>query len=855
MMKRKYQLTALFLLASSCGYAQSRIEAEADSTFMANGAEDFTISESQLGEDDDMTSDIIQVGSSNNVYTSNIGWTWSAARFKFRALDNKYNDVYINGVLSNQVENGRFQFSNIGGMNDAARNKDATNPFESNTFAMPGLGGATNYDFRASAMSTGSKLTISGLNRNYTMRAMFSHGTGISKRGWAFYGSLSYRWSNMETAASEGIFYNSLSYLLSVQKKWDNGHSLNLATWGNPTERAQQGASTDEAYWLANDRMYNPYWGYQGGKKRASRVVNDFAPTTMLTWDWLISEDMKLTTSAMFRYQSYSSTKLDYSGTNPAPDYWKNFPSYNYDVWGDTDGSNNNLDAYNTAREYWQSGARARQIDFDRLYFANRQLNRTQSDAIYWIQARHNDHMTASLGSNFSWNTDKDGKFNAGIQLSNTQGMHYQTLEDLLGGEYFHNTDRHLVGSYVDTDPRTDYDLNNPGRRVNTGDRYGYDYNIMVQKFNAYASYARGMGTTHNYIVARMGGTRMWRDGKMRNGLFAGNSFGESGTACFLDGGVKAASTINLGAGHTLSLGGGFEAKAPNARDAFISPEKMNDFVYNLKNEKIASAEVTYGLNNSWLHLNLTGYYSYRYDGTEWSCFYDDNESSFVYVSSQNIAKRNYGVELGARFNVTTNFDITLLGTCSEAEIVGNTDVDYMLSDNGQLKRTECFADGMREGGTPLAAASVALNYRVAGWYLGLTGNYYDRIFLSYSPVARLKSVQELWAQNNYGGAYIDTDGTPVYAIPEQARGNGGFVLDASIGRQFRIGKNPLSVNLNLCNINNNRSLCTGGYEQSRANYSVNDGELTNRTYNFLRNPKKYYAQGFNFMLNINYRF
>lgn len=854
-MKKQFQLVALVLLASLNAHAQDIVESDEDSTVIVHDAGDFTISESQLGEDDDMTSDIIQVGSSSNLYTSNIGWTWSMARFKFRALDNKYNDVYINGVQANQVESGRFQYSNIGGMNDAAKNKDAANPFESNSFFMPGLGGATNYDFRASSMSTGSKLTLSGLNRNYTLRGVFSHGTGVNRNGWAFYGSLAYRWSNMETAAVDGTFYNSLSYLLTLQKKWDNGHSLNLATWGNPTERAQQGASTDEAYWLANDRLYNPYWGYQGGKKRASRVVNDFAPTAMLTWDWQINEDMKLTTSAMMRYQLYSSTKLDYSGTNPAPDYWKKFPSYNYDVWGTTDGSNNNLDAYNTAKEYWQSGPQARQINFDELYFSNQQLNKTQSDAIYWIQARHNDHLTTSLGSNFSWNTDKDGKFNAGIQLSNTNGMHYQTVTDLLGGEYFHNIDRHLVGTYTDNDPRVDYDLNNPNRSLKVGDRYAYDYNIKVQKFNAYTSYARNMRMAHTYIAARLGGTRMWREGNMRNGLFADNSFGESGVAGFLDGGVKMAGTLNLGHGHAISLGAGFEAKSPNARDAFICPEKMNDFVYNLKNEKIASAEATYSLNNSWLRLNLTGFFSHKYDGTEWSCFYDDNESSFVYVSSQNITKRNYGVELGAKFKVTSNFDITLLGTWSEAEIVGNTDVDYMLSDKGELRRTECFADGMREGGTPLAAASVALNYRVNGWYLGLTGNYYDRIYLSYSPVTRLKSVQDLWAKNNYGGAYIDVDGTPVYAIPEQAKGNGGFVLDASIGKQFYLGKHPLSVNLNLCNITNNRNLCTGGYEQSRANYSVNDGEISNRTYNFLKNPKKYYAQGINFMLNLNYRF
>jgi hypothetical protein len=178
-----------------------------------------------------------------------------------------------------------------------------------------------------------------------------------------------------------------------------------------------------------------------------------------------------------------------------------------------------------------------------------------------------------------------------------------------------------------------------------------------------------------------------------------------------------------------------------------------------------------------------------------------------------------------------------------------------MRSDKENITTSPCFANGMRESGTPLAAASLSLNYKIKGWYLGLTGNYYDRIYLSYTTIPRQLDVQSLWAQNSYGGAYTDVDGTSICAIPEQAKGKGGFVLDASIGKQFYFGKNPLSVNLNLSNITNNTSLCTGGYEQSRMNYSVNNGEMSNRTYNFLKNPKKYYAQGFNFMINVNYRF
>ncbi|MBP5393161.1 MAG: TonB-dependent receptor, partial [Bacteroidaceae bacterium] len=71
----------------------------------------FTFTESQLGENDDITSDVIRVNSVTNVYASQIGWTWSGIWFKYRALDNAYNDVYMNGVQVNNPENGRFSYS------------------------------------------------------------------------------------------------------------------------------------------------------------------------------------------------------------------------------------------------------------------------------------------------------------------------------------------------------------------------------------------------------------------------------------------------------------------------------------------------------------------------------------------------------------------------------------------------------------------------------------------------------------------------------------------------------------------------------------------------------------------------
>ena len=121
---------------------------------------------------------------------------------------------------------------------------------------MTGMAGSNNYDFRAGSMAGGHRITLSAANRNYLLRGMYTYASGFNSKGWAFAANVTYRWANRGYV--EGTFYNALSYFFGVQKKWNNGHSLSISTWGNPTERASQGASTDEAYWLANDYQYNP---------------------------------------------------------------------------------------------------------------------------------------------------------------------------------------------------------------------------------------------------------------------------------------------------------------------------------------------------------------------------------------------------------------------------------------------------------------------------------------------------------------------------------------------------------------------------------------------------------------------
>lgn len=850
-MQNKLKIAVMALCYSPLAFAQSD-SIGLKGAVMSESA--FTFTEAQLGEDDDMSSNVSIINSNSNIYASEVGYLFSPMRFRYRAFDQKYNDIYINGTPINDMESGQFRYSWVGGLNQQTRNMESALPFETNSFSMTGMGGSNNYNFRPASMPVGHRFTLSGANRSYTLRGMYTFNSGLNSKGWAFSANVTYRWAN--EGYVEGTFYNSLSYFLGVQKVFGDGsHSLSLVTWGNPTERASQGAGTDEMYWLANDRYYNPYWGYQNGKKRNSRVVHDYSPTALLTWDWKIDDETKLTTSLLGKYTMYESTKLNYNNSdNPHPNYWKNMPSSYYDVWDETNIGYRTPQAladWNRAYDFWTSSKANRQINWDRLYYANQGAAAQGQDAMYYIQAKHNDALTLTFASTLNKQLGKDKQWNLGIVAATNKGMHYQTMEDLLGATTYHNINTYALGTYDRNSDEIQYDLNHRDAVVGVGDKFGYDYNLLVNNAKIWSSYTENFGILHYTFAAKLGYTSMQRDGKMRNGLAANNSYGKSKTAEFIDGGFKFNSSLNLGGGNTLTFGIGYEHRAPQARTAFASPEINNDFVTDLKNERIFSTELGYQFENAWLHANLNAYYSHMNHVTDWQNYYFDDINSFSYVSLTGIKKEYYGLEAGLRFKVTSAFDINLLGTISDAKIRNNSHVRYMNSTSAEYTDEIVYNKGMRDSGTPLTAASLGLSYHSGGWYIDLNCNYYDRIYLSYSPSYRYASTLYAREDAKKGSVYDNDDNIKASAL-EQAQGHGGFMLDGSIGRSIYLKRGMLSINLMVTNILNNRNLCTGGYEQSRSDYT-NAGNV--RAYKFSRNPMKFYAYGTNGMLNITYRF
>lgn len=899
-MNKKMVLVAMLFGSATLVLAQQTKETDSLGIYRIDNAS-FIFSEDQLSDDDDAAKSISLVTGTKDLYLQNVGYLFSPMRFKYRAYDSQYSDNYFNGVKLNNVESGRFSFSGMtGGLNDATRNSEGSAFLDVNNYGFLSFGGGTNVNLRAGQYAAGHKFGLAATNRNYILRGNYTYASGVKSDGWAYMFSAAYRWAN--EGAIEGTFYNSFSYMFGVEKYINDKHHVSFNTWGAPTERGQQGASTEEAYWLANSHYYNPYWGYYNGKKRNSRVVTEYSPSALLTWDYYISNKTKLVTTAAFSYVQYASTAVSYNNAyNPRPDYYKNMPSSVFNVY-DRENFNNGtflgdnpgiLEQYNLLYDRWTGAKADRQMNWDMMYAQNQANNGVGKSALYYLEKRHNDQLAFNLSSVIDGTLKNNfGRYALGAHISHTHGMHYKTLADLLGADRLIDVDSYSLSKYASDSKEIQNDADRPNRVVREGSRFGYDYDINVTKARGWGQYSFVVGDFSALFGGNIEGTWIERFGKMRNGRALEYSKGSSGTADFLSGGGKARFAYKIPTG-TVYAGGSVESRAPLAYNAFVAPRVQNNFVNNLRTELDYSAEAGYMFSIGAFSGKVSGYYTEMRNLTQQISFYNDDAGYLTYLSMTGLKKQFYGVEAAIDVKLMSNLTLKLLGTVSEAKYANNPEASlaYEGSDGetyanlntwknpvtGESQQMRVFMDGLHVGSTPLTALSVGLDYNIKGWYLSANLNYYDRVYIDASVYNRIGSVMDnigyqtvkmsdlnaSTSVNTNTGQLTDAfdvakkEGQNVYDAETgellasytdaQTKCKGGFMLDASVGHQFRLphGKR-LSVNLQVNNLLNNTNLKTGGYEQNRANKS---------TFVFSKNPYCWYANSLNAFLNLGLRF
>lgn len=801
-----------------------------------------TITDNDLSDDNsgsESTAGLLQA--SKDVFLQAAAYNFGQARFSVRGIDNEYSSILINGVSMNRLSDGRPQYGNWGGLNDATRNQEFTNGSAPSDYTFGGIAGTQYISTRASIYRPGTRISFLGTNTNYSYRAMVTHASGMNKNGWAYVVSGGRRW------AQEGFFdgtdYAANSLFASVEKKINDNHSINLTSVYAQNRRGKNSPNTQEVTDLKNFK-YNSYWGDQEGEKRNSRVKDVEEPIFTLSHYWKLNSKSRLHTNLSYQFGHIGNSRIDFQkADNPDPNYYRKLPSYYTTLYTYSDDVATYTPDYAAAEQAKANFLANPQMDWKKMYETNNNFITTGSR--YVLYEDRTDDKTLIANTILSSQLADNIVMNAGGSFTKSKSSNFKNLLDLLGGTYFND-----VNTFGTLEGEEQADLNNPDRTVVEGDKYGYNYDINAVKIDAFTQFKFTYDKVDFYLGQSFTRSSYQREGFYKNGYYPDNSLGKSEKKNFDNFGFKGGATYKITGQHYIDFNGVYMSKAPNHKDVFPNARLNNSTTENITNEIIRSVDASYIIRMPSLKARFTAYFNETENTTDISFYYADNISlgngEFVseVVSGQN--KRNKGVEAGIEYQVTSTIKATAVAAYG----------DYTYTNNPNLKITadgvtedvfngKTYMEGYKQAGMPQQAYSAGLEYRDPKfWWISANVNYLSNNYLDVAPLIRTSQFI-----TNSDEANFPYNAELAASYLAQEKFNSFTLVNVVGGKTWRIQEKTLGL---FANINNvfDIQYKTGGFEQARnASYSELYKDHQGPTRSF--GPKYFYGYGRTFMVNI----
>ena len=807
------------------------------------------------------------LSSSKDPFNAAAAYTFSSARFRRRGYGSEESGLFFNGIQMNNMENGRAYWYLWGGLNDVTRDQEVSDGLAPTNHGFGLFGGNTNINTKADAYRKGTKIVYSRSNRSYSNRTMITHSTGMMDNGWALTVSGSKRWG--DEGYIKGTSYDAYGYFLSALKKINEKHSIGLTVFGAPSERGGSGASVQAAYDIVGSNYYNPNWGWQDGKKRNAKMQKSHTPVAILKHYWDLNSKTKIETSLAYMNGESGRTALNWiDAADPRPDYYRNLAIY------PANANNSEISNHFKANS---------QLNWDKMYEKNLYNNPDYigtdgknygKHARYMLEDRRRDVEQIIANINVKHELNDNIQLIGGVNYNSYKAHTYTLVDDLMGADFIFNVDKFATRQDPEKNYPTqervdrvqnDYDYflkNGQAQMLKEGDVYGHDYNAHVDKISGFAQGNFSYDKFDYYASLGLTQTAMWRDSKVRKGMFKDNSLGESEKLYYFNYGVKAGVTYKKDGKNYFSANAGYMTKAPTFRNVFLSPRtrhtSLNDKGQN-DSETIITADLGYAYRSPNFKLKANAYYTKFMDQIKTMGFYNDEHRTFVNSIQSGVDKIHMGIEIGFDYKLLD--ELSLIGAIAVGEHkYDSRPLLTMIADNEDKPVQDAvpvYVTDFKETGYPQQAYTVGLKYSSDNyWWVGVNANYYREMYLSYNPLRRTKAAFDQY--ENVIDRSDDIDPKELFTnlqskVTDQTKLDDQFTLDFNIGKSWRIDyKYYININLSVSNVLDNTDFITGGYEQSRIK---TDSKYTSEHDISQFPPKLYYAYGRNFFLNMSFRF
>lgn len=232
----------------------------------------------------------------------------------------------------------------------------------------------------------------------------------------------------------------------------------------------------------------------------------------------------------------------------------------------------------------------------------------------------------------------------------------------------------------------------------------------------------------------------------------------------------------------------------------------------------------------------------------------------FVQEILSGMQKDKKGIEFYGVYHPVPELKITAVMALGQfvvdnhPELFLSTVVDEQTADLGFEKGFKSMGSSLLKGyglsGGPQRAFSLGFDYEDPNyWRIGVFGNYLSHTFLDPNPLLRTQN----FLRDKDGLSFTDYDSEIAEVLLEQERFPGYFLLNATGGKSWRLGKKYFGFFISIQNLLNT-TYKTGGFQQGRnANYrSLLEDQSRELP---LFGPKYWWGRGTTYFTSIYLRF
>ncbi|MES2762194.1 MAG: carboxypeptidase-like regulatory domain-containing protein [Bacteroidota bacterium] len=724
------------------------------------------------------------------VYATEQGGGSGDARVTIRGFSQNNIAVMVDGVPVNDMENGAVYWSNWDGLGDITKTMQVQRGLGASKIAINSVGGTINIITKGidQEMSGSVKQEVNSFG---LYKTSFGFNSGPLKGGWGVTVAGSRKWGN---AWADGTYDDAWSYFIKVQKRFKK-HLISLSANGAPQEHGMRtdkigiavysekfakalGINTDSTYKKSpfttsrteRGLTYNSNSGYLNGKVIDDKINYFHKPQINLSHFW--SPNEKLTVSTVLYLSIGKGGGTGLKGT-PARD--------------------------TTTGQY----------DFDATYLSNAKnfsyaYSTTEHSSSTFLRSSNNDHIWYGLLSTWNYKINKNFSALLGLDGRNYKGSHYQTVYDLLGGDYaIDNSDLNQPTGLGNTN----YGMKRNGDKISyyndakvmwggafgqiefkkdkwsafmTGSfsKTGYqriDYfkkRDLVINGNTFEQ-AVGFGDTFYYtdskqvtassnaVITTNGDTTFIKNsGKPRDYVINPTTYNNQSAQAraattkqkwFTGYTFKMGANYNITDHHNVFLNLGHLNMAPRMNVVF---DNSNKEFLEIKNQKVYAIEAGYSTHFKKFAANLNLYYTnWENKPPQFTPTLVTPDGTFSYnINGLNAIHK--GIELDAVYKFTKKLEVEGLASFGDWKTVTEKEV-YVYDDNNELVGIVNFsAKNIHVGDAAQIQYGGSLRYEIIkGLYIKPRYTYFAKNYANFDPLVLtgVNANRESWKMPNYG--------------------------------------------------------------------------------------------------------